>query len=86
MTRFTFCVLFTLSILSTATFSTDAQEKRVMSQTQQSEVSARAADIPPPPLRVSRIKNSHVNYMPNSRIRKYPVPAGRFSKARFGVA
>jgi hypothetical protein len=80
MTRFTLCVLLTLSTLSTATFSTDAQGKREMSQTQQSEVSARGADIPPPPLRVSRIKNSHVNYMPNSRIRKYPVPAVVFQR------
>ena len=73
MTRFTFCVLLTLSIISTATFPTDAQA-------QQSEVSARAADIPPPPLRVSRIKNSHLNYMPNSQIRKYPVPAVVFQR------
>ncbi len=75
MTRFSFCVLLTLSILSAASVSTDAQVKPPMPQTQQSEISARAADIPPPPLRVSRIKNSHVNYMPNSQIRKYPIPA-----------
>ncbi len=80
MMRFTFCVLLTLLTFSTATFSTDAQGKREMPQTQQSEVSARAADIPPPPLRVSRIKNSHVSYMPNSRIRKYPIPAVVFKR------
>ena len=86
MPRFTFRVLLTLSILSTATFSTEAQEKRAMSQAQQSEISARAADIPAPPLRVNRIKNSHVKYMPNSQLRKYPVPAVIFSEGRFGVA
>lgn len=80
MTRFIFCVLLILSILSSASVSTDAQGKRAMSETQQSEVSARAADIPPPPLRVSRIKNSHVNYMPNSQIRKYPIPAVVFKR------
>lgn len=80
MSRFTLWFLITLSILSTATFLTDAQEKRVTSQTQQSEVSARAADIPPPPLRMSRIKNAHVNYIPNSQIKKYPVPAVVFKR------
>lgn len=77
MTRFTFCILLALSIFSIQTFSIDAQSKRT---SQQSEVSARAADIPPPPLRVSKIKNSHVNYMPNSRIRNYPVPAVVFHR------
>jgi hypothetical protein len=80
MTRFTFSVLLTLSILVTATFSTDALGKRAIPQTQQSEVSARAADIPPPPLSLSKIKNSHINYMPNSQIRKYPVPAVVFQR------
>jgi hypothetical protein len=80
MSRFGVCVLVSLSILSTATFSSHVQGKRAIFQTQQGEVSARAADIPPPPLRMGRIKNPHVNYMPNSQIRKYPIPAVVFKR------
>ncbi len=80
MTRFIFCILYTLSILSTATLSTEARHKRAISQAERDEVSARAADIPHPPLGVSRIKNSHVKYMPYSQIRKYPVPSVVFQR------
>ena len=84
MTGFTFHVLVTVTILSSATLSTHAQGKASTSQTptatSQGEVSARAADIPPPPLRTSRIKNSRVIYVPNSQVKKFPIPSVIFRR------
>jgi hypothetical protein len=92
MDRCILYVLLALSIFSSATLFTSAKgnpwtQQRPVGQAPTSssnplpdEVSARAADIPPPPLRASKINNSHVNYVPNSQVKKYPVPSVIFRR------
>lgn len=87
MTRFVFYQLVTLLISGSALSVYGQGEQstaRHLVSAQQGEVSARAADIPPPPLRVGRIKNSHVKYAANSQVRKYPVPSLVFRREGLG--
>lgn len=93
MNRCIFYFLLALSMFSCAALSTSAQggpstpEGRVNqiptsspTPLPQREISALASDVPPPPLRASKIKNSHVNYVPNSQVKMYPVPSVVFRR------
>jgi len=93
MNRCAIYSLLAVSMFFCATLSASAQGKpsspqRWVSQTPtssptqlpQREISAKASDVPPPPLRASKIKNSHVNYVPNLQVKMYPVPSVIFRR------
>lgn len=86
MARRMIFVLFALSAFSSATFSTldfhnriataaPARDPQKPSQTPTGQVSARASDVPPPPLWASKIRNLHVKYIQSAQLTSYPVPA-----------
>lgn len=87
MTRVLY-VLLALSICSGATASALAQRNRSAARTPDptpsstppsiDQVSTRVADVPPPPLWASKIKNPHVKYVQSAESDTYPVPAVLF--------